>query len=424
MSGPILGAIADDFTGATDLADQLVTGGMRTVQLIGAAQTALPPDVDAVVIALKTRTIAAADAVAQSLTALELLERAGVRQVLFKYCSTFDSTAAGNIGPVGDALAERLGQAVTVFCPAYPANKRSIYNGYLFVGDMLLSESGMRDHPLTPMRDANLVRVLAAQSRRPVANVGLGIVRRGAAAIAAAFAQFAQDGPSHLIVDVTEDADLRALGEALDGVKLLSGGAGIAIGLPAVYRRHGWLGASTDAVAEPVRAGRAAVIAGSASQATRAQVAAFRAGGAPVFEIGEEQIAQPDVAVSSALTWAAGHRETAVLISATAEPDVVRRNQERFGVAESGERVERILAGVAAGLVAAGVRRLVVAGGETSGAGVGALGATSLRIGPRIEVGVPWTIAQTAEPIGLALKSGNFGGPDFFANALGMTGGP
>jgi len=419
VSGLLFGAIADDFTGATDLADQLVGGGMRTVQLIGMSDPVIPADVDAVVIALKTRTAAAADAVRQSLAALDLLERAGTKQILFKYCSTFDSTAAGNIGPVGDALAERLAQTVTVFCPAYPANKRSIYNGYLFVGDVLLSESGMRDHPLTPMRDANLVRVLAAQSRRSVARIGLETVRRGAAALAEALA--APREPVHMIVDATEDADLYALGEALDGTRLITGGAGVVIGLPSVYRRHGWLDAATNAVAEPVRGGRGAVLAGSASQATRAQVAHFRAAGAPTFTIETEHLADPPGAIAAALAWTAERDGDAVLVSATAEPEIVQTNQDRYGIADAGERVERILAGVAVGLVAAGVRRLVVAGGETSGAVVSALGAARVRIGPRIDVGVPWTIVDGTPKIGLALKSGNFGAPDFFTRALAMT---
>ncbi len=421
MSSPVFGAIADDFTGATDLADQLVAGGMRTVQLIGTAGAPIPPDIDAVVIALKTRTIAAADAVAESLAALALLETADVRQMLFKYCSTFDSTATGNIGPVGDALAEALGQNVTVFCPAYPANKRSIYRGYLFVGDVLLSESGMRDHPLTPMRDANLIRVLGAQSRRAVTGVGLGTVRRGPAAITHALVACGSAGPAHVIVDVTEDADLHALGEALDGTRLITGGAGIAIGLPAVYRRHGWLRTHVNAVAQPVCGGRAAVIAGSASEATRAQVADFRARGAPVFVIGSEHITDPPSAIARALQWAGGFADRPILVSATASPEIVRDNQRRFGAVLAGQRVETILAGVAAGLVEAGVRRLVVAGGETSGAVVGALGATSLRIGPRIDVGVPWTVVDASPRLGLALKSGNFGGPDFFTRALAMT---
>jgi uncharacterized protein YgbK (DUF1537 family) len=284
---------------------------------------------------------------------------------------------------------------------------------------MLLSESGMRDHPLTPMRDANLVRVLAAQSRRSVRRLGLDVVRRGAAAIAHDLGALRE--AQHVIVDVTEDADLHALGEALDGTRLLTGGAGIAIGLPAVYRRRGWLGANADSVAEPVRGDRGAVIAGSASSATRAQVANFRATGAPTFTIETTHLADPSAATRAALAFAAEHAERSLLISATAEPEIVQRNQERYGVADAGERVERILAGVAVGLVAAGVRRLVVAGGETSGAVVGALGAASLRIGPRIDVGVPWTILDGPPRVGLALKSGNFGGPDFFERALAMT---
>jgi uncharacterized protein YgbK (DUF1537 family) len=421
VSAPVFGAIADDFTGATDLADQLVAGGLRTVLFIGPGDQEIPADVDARVVAHTPRPTAPAAAVSQSLQALDLLERAGVRQVLFKYCSTFDSTERGNIGPVGDALAERLGQAVTVFCPAYPANKRSIYAGYLFVGAVLLSESGMRDHPLTPMHDANLVRVLGRQSRRRVASIGLNTVRRGPLAIAAALEGLAQVGPAHAIVDVTEDADLVALGAALDDVKLITGGAGIAIGLPAAYRRHGWLGEATGAVAEPVRGGRAAVIAGSASEATRAQVAHFRAASLPVFQIDAGHIADPPAATAAALRWATGHPQEPILISATAQPDVVRLNGERFGIDDAGARVEAILAGVAVGLVAAGVRRLIVAGGETSGAVVGALNVARLRIGPRIEVGVPWTIVESTPRLGLALKSGNFGGPDFFTRALAAT---
>ncbi|GAC1417609.1 MAG: four-carbon acid sugar kinase family protein [Candidatus Velthaea sp.] len=420
MSGVLLGAIADDFTGATDLADMLVAGGMRTVQTIGVPGDARAPDADAVVVALKTRSIESAQAVAQSLEALEYLERIGVRQILFKYCSTFDSTARGNIGPVGDALAARCGQNVTVFCPAYPANKRSIYHGYLFVGDVLLSESGMRDHPLTPMHDANLVRVLAAQSLRPIGLIGLKDVRAGAQAIRAALERTGANGPAHVIADATDDADLYALGEALDGTRLITGGAGIALGLPENYRRRGWLGAQADAVAAPVRGGRAAVIAGSASTATQAQVALMRER-APAFDITPEHIAAPDAAVAAALAWARMQGDVAVLVTATTDAAAVRRNQERFGVEEAGLRVESILSRVAASLVESGVRRLIVAGGETSGAVVQALNVRRLRIGPRIATGVPWTIAEGERPLGLALKSGNFGAPDFFMRALEET---
>ncbi|GAC1421928.1 MAG: hypothetical protein NVSMB64_30540 [Candidatus Velthaea sp.] len=307
-----------------------------------------------------------------------------------------------------------------MFCPAYPANKRTIYHGYLFVGDVLLSESGMRDHPLTPMHDANLVRVLGAQSGRRVGSIGLRDVRAGVQAIRDALERAGADGPAHVIADATDDADLYALGGALDGTRLLTGGAGIALGLPENYRRRGWLGPASDAVAPPVRGGRGAVIAGSASTATQAQVAHMRQI-APVFDITAEHIADPEAAVTSALAWARTQGEAAVLVTATADAAEVRRNQERFGVEEAGRRVEAILSRVAVGLVAAGVRRLVVAGGETSGAVVQALGTQRLRIGPRIATGVPWTIAEGERPLGLALKSGNFGASDFFARALEMT---
>ena len=270
------------------------------------------------------------------------------------------------------------------------------------------------------MHDANLIRVLGAQSRRKITSVGLRPCDAAQRRSRTRWPPAARTA-AHVIVDVTEDADLHALGEALDGRRLITGGAGIAIGLPAVYRRHGWLRTHVNAVAQPVCGGRAAVIAGSASEATRAQVADFRAGGAPVFAIGSEHITDPPGAIARILQWAGGFTDRPILVSASASPEIVRDNEHRFGATLAGQRVETILAGVASGLVEAGVRRLVVAGGETSGAVVGALGATSLRIGPRIDVGVPWTVVDATPRLGLALKSGNFGGPDFFSRALAMT---
>jgi uncharacterized protein YgbK (DUF1537 family) len=417
----LLGAIADDFTGATDLADALVAGGMRTVQIIGVPGGDDVPDADAVVVALKTRSIDAQDAVAQSLTALAYLDRIGARQILFKYCSTFDSTARGNIGPVGDALAQACGQTVTVFCPAYPENGRTIYQGYLFVGSVLLNESGMEHHPLNPMRDATHVRVLYAQSERRVSLLDSKRVR--AREIDAFLKGEAQHGPTHVIVDAIEDADLVALTEALADTRLLTGGAGIAIGLPENYRRKGWLQADVDAVAPAVRGGRAAIVAGSASGATRVQVEEIRARVA-TFDITEAHVAAPERAIADVMQWLdAAPSDAPVMISAVAEPEVLARNQARFGAEEAGRRVESILALAAQYLVGRGVRRLIVAGGETSGAVVSKLGIVRLRIGPRIATGVPWTIAElpSHDPIGLALKSGNFGSPDFFARALEMT---
>jgi uncharacterized protein YgbK (DUF1537 family) len=431
----LLGAIADDFTGATDLANTLVRQGMRTVQLIDVPDAATTlPDADAIVVALKSRTIPAADAVRQSLTALDWLRRADARQILFKYCSTFDSTDAGNIGPVADALLDALagapGDDFTVFCPAFPENGRTIYKGYLFVGDVLLSESGMRDHPLTPMRDPSLVRVLQRQTKHKVGLVPYATVAKGADAIRAAFAALRRDGFRHAIVDAVGDGDLLALGTALADLKLITGGSGIALGLPENFRRAGLLAPSDAADTLPVVRGAEAVIAGSCSTATLAQVAAMRAR-RPVFDIDPLALAEGIDTVGAALDFASRELVSGpILISASAPPEEVRRAQEKLGRERAGTLVETALAAIARGLVERGVRRLVVAGGETAGAVVQALGITGLRIGPQIDPGVPWTASLGTASLGtaslgdkpllLALKSGNFGGADFFLRSFSV----
>ena len=419
----LLGAIADDFTGATDLANTLVRQGMRTVQLIdvpaGPPDAALD-DVDAVVIALKSRTIPAPDAIAQSLAALAWLQHAGARQILFKYCSTFDSTTAGNIGPVAEALMAALGVGFTIYCPAFPENGRTIFKGYLFVGDGLLSESGMRDHPLTPMRDPSLIRVLAAQTSRPVGLVPLAAVSAGPAAIRAEFDRLERAGCAHAIVDAVTDADLHRLGEAAADLALITGGSGLALGLPANFRRQGLLPErGEDAAVSAALDGAAVVLSGSCSVATLAQNA-YMAARRPSFRLDPLALADGDGQIAQALDWAAGHLGKApILISASAAPEAVRAAQDRLGRERAGALVEDALARIARGLVECGVRRLVVAGGESSGAVVQALGVTALRIGRQIDPGVPWTIASGGGTrLALALKSGNFGGEDFFLRAF------
>jgi len=411
----LLGAVADDFTGATDLCNTLVRRGMRTVQLIDVPPPGTPvPQADAVVIALKSRTVPAPDAIRMSLKALAWLREAAARQFLFKYCSTFDSTPEGNIGPVAEAMLDTLDGDFTIFCPAFPENARTIFKGYLFVGDVLLSESGMRDHPLTPMRDPSLVRVLQAQSKGKVGLVQHAAVGRGPAAIREAFAILRRDGCRHAIVDAVADDDLAAIGEACADLPLITGGSGIALGLPENFRRAGLLGAGGGADTLPPVAGPAAVLSGSCSVATRAQVA-HMSERAPVFTI--DPLGH-DVA-AAALAWAAARLGPApILISATAPPEQVAAIQEKLGRDEAGARVEHIMADVARGLAERGVRRLVVAGGETAGAVVQALGVTGLRIGRQIDPGVPWTTSLDEKPIALALKSGNFGAPDFFMRAF------
>lgn len=414
----LLGAIADDFTGATDLANTLVRQGMRTVQLIGLPTRPAPAAVDAVVVALKSRTTPAAEAVALSLAALEWLDRAGARQILFKYCSTFNSTDQGNIGPVADALLEALGADFTVFCPAFPENGRTIYRGYLFVGEMLLSESGMRDHPLTPMRDANLRRVLARQTPHKVGLVPLEVVSRGAVAVRADFARLRHEGCRHAILDAVSDADLLTLGEALADLRLITGGSGIALGLPENFRRVGLLERTQQADSLPSVRGAAAVISGSCSTATLAQVVAMRQSH-PVFEVDPLALAEGQPVAARALNWAAPQLgDEPLLISASAAPERVHAVQQRLGRERAGGLVERALAEIARGLVERGVRRLVIAGGETSGAIVQALGITGLRIGRQIDPGVPWTASLGEPTLALALKSGNFGREDFFMRAF------
>lgn len=423
----LLGAIADDFTGATDLSNTLVRRGMRTVQLIDVppgdlTADTLVPDADAVVIALKSRTIPAVDAVAMGLDALGWLRRAGARQILFKYCSTFDSTDAGNIGPVAEALLDALGADFTLFCPAFPENARTIFKGYLFVGDVLLSESGMRDHPLTPMRDPSLVRVLQRQSKGRVGLVQHATVAQGAAAIRAVFDGLRRQGFRHAIVDAITDQNLEAIGEAAANLALITGGSGIALGLPENFRRQGLLGDDGAADALPAIGGAAAVLSGSCSEATRAQVA-YVADRAPIYTIDPLAAAQGRDVAADALDWAEPRLgDQPILISATAAPEVVAEVQRRLGREHAGELVEGIMARVAEGLVARGVRRLVVAGGETAGAVVRVLGVTGLRIGRQIDPGVPWTVSLPRgpgePPLALALKSGNFGAPDFFLRAF------
>jgi uncharacterized protein YgbK (DUF1537 family) len=415
----LLGCIADDFTGATDLASTLVQGGMRTVQLIGVpTPDEQVPDVDAVVIALKSRTAPASQAVQESLAALAWLQAAGCRQFFSKYCSTFDSTDEGNIGPVADALVAALDCGFATACPAFPANARTVYQGHLFVGYALLSESGMQDHPLTPMRDSNLVRVLSRQTDGTVGLVPFATVSRGAATIRSALSALKEQGRRYAIVDAVTEADLLAIGEAVDGHALVTGGSGMAMGLPENFRRARLLG-HEDAGALPDAPGHAAVLAGSCSRATLFQLGAAR-DRAPTLEL--DPLANPDPAalINQALEWAEGKLGKApVVIAASAPPDKVAALQARLGRDAAGALVEDTMAGIAAGLVGLGVRRMVIAGGETSGAVVNRLGVKRLRIGAEIDPGVPWTYAEGGKaPLLLALKSGNFGGRDFFLQAF------
>ncbi|HLY87641.1 MAG TPA: 3-oxo-tetronate kinase [Acetobacteraceae bacterium] len=415
----LLGAIADDFTGATDLCSMLVRGGMRTVQLIGVPRPGEPaPDADAVVVALKSRTAPVHQAVEESLTALQWLRGIGCEQFFFKYCSTFDSTDAGNIGPVADALIAALGGGFALACPAFPANARSVYQGHLFVGSVLLNESGMEHHPLTPMTDPNLVRVLGRQTDGTVGLVPFVTVDQGAAAIREAMAALQGQGRRYAIVDAVSDRHLMEIGEAAGEHKLITGGSGVAMGLPENFRRAGKL-AERDAASLPGVAGAAAVLAGSCSRATLGQLDYVR-GRVPVLQL--DPLGTPDAArlAAGARDWVADKLgDKPIVIAASAPPEQVAELQRRLGRDGAGALVEQALASIADELVARGVRRLVVAGGETAGAVVSRLRVHSLRIGGEIDPGVPWTYAEgSGAPLLMALKSGNFGAHDFFLKAF------
>ncbi|MFH8484822.1 3-oxo-tetronate kinase [Streptomyces longisporoflavus] len=422
-----LGCIADDFTGATDLANNLVRAGMRVIQLIGVprdgaeqplhAHSGADSEADAVVIALKSRTTPASDAVAASLRALDWLRSAGAEQIYFKYCSTFDSTRAGNIGPVTEALMDALGTDFTVATPAFPDNGRTVFKGHLFVGDVLLSESGMRHHPLTPMTDSNLVSVLGAQSTRPIGLIDHTVVAAGADKIRRRVEALREEGVGAAIVDAVSNDDLVRLGAAVKGLPLVTAGSGLAIGLPANWGFE----PSPAAARLPAPRGHRAVISGSVSDATNGQVAEFLRAGGPAFSVDPLRIAAGEDVAEQALAFAAARlAEGPVLVYSTEAPGAVKDVQGRLGAAEAGELVEQTLARVARGLVESGVRQLVVAGGETSGAVVRALGITGLRIGPQIDPGVPWCAAALpgGDTLHIALKSGNFGGPGFFTTSF------
>ncbi len=416
----LLGCIGDDFTGSSDLANTLANRaehGLRTVQYSGVPSEPAAPDVEAGIVALKSRTIPVAEAVSQSLAALEWLRAQGCQQIFFKYCSTFDSTPEGNIGPVIDALMEALGTDRTIVCPAFPATGRSIFQGHLFVGDRLLSESGMENHPLTPMTDPDIRRWLAPQTKSGVGHVSAQTVVAGADALRAGIEGEAAANRPVVVVDAIRDADLLIIGEAVRGMPLITGGSGIALGLPSNFHDE----AKTSFTSEDWTGddGPAVLLSGSCSRMTRAQVGAHKASGA-AREIDPDAIMAGTLAIDTLADWALAQTGPALLYS-SAEPEIVRAAQAKYGSGLAGV-IEETFAALARALVAKGVRRLVVAGGETSGAVVEGLALTTLEIGPEIAPGVP-ALKATGQPLWLTLKSGNFGTETFFADAVRVLGG-
>ncbi|MDV7340582.1 3-oxo-tetronate kinase [Terasakiella sp. A23] len=419
-----LGCIADDLTGATDLAMILVREGMKTVQIVGVPKPDTPvPDADAVVIALKSRTIPTDDAIKMSVASCDWLKKAGAQQIFFKYCSTFDSTADGNIGPVTDALMENLDTEQTIACPSFPENGRTVYRGYLFVNDGLLSESSLRNHPLTPMRDPNLKRVLSKQSKSTISNIYYETIEKGHGATHKAMQDNKQNRTIY-IMDAISDDHLRTIGQACDDMALITGGSAVAQGLPDNYRKAGLLPQNTGDVPFDAPDGPSIILSGSCSEATRAQVD-YAQDHMPSFRLDALNILDNKPVADEAVAWAEAHIQsgTPVLFYSSADPDVVSEIQQKRGRVEVGSKVEKVISEIARRLKDIGVRRFVVAGGETSGAVINALNVRQMEIGPQIDPGVPWTKSIGDQPLALALKSGNFGGEDFFLKALNQLDG-
>lgn len=405
----ILGAIGDDFTGSSDLGLTLANGGLRTAQYVGVPSKPADNEVEAGIVALKTRTMPVADAVKASLAAYRWLRDQGCQQILLKYCSTFDSRRDGNIGPAIEALIEEAGtSAPVIVCPAFPATGRTIYQGHLFVGDRLLSESGMEAHPLTPMVDPDIRRWLGHQTKSSVGHLTLDDIRNGKAR--EALLSETNSGRQIIVCDAISDCDLKALGKAAEGFPLITGGSGIAIGLPELL-----IGTTHSLVSWRCEKGPALAIAGSCSKTTRAQIAYHRVNGGALRRIDVSALYDGQETVNDVINWAMA-QTTLPLVYTSDDPQVIKNNQQKFGTEKSAQIVENFFAKLARAAVEAGFVRLITAGGETSGAVVEALEADTLEIGPTIAVGVP-ALRVSGRNLVLALKSGNFGAENFFTHA-------
>ena len=412
----LLGVIADDFTGATDIAGFLVENGMRTVQLNGIPTGEFDTSADAVVISLKSRSCLVDEAVTDSVIALKWLQSQGCQQFYFKYCSTFDSTAEGNIGPVTDALLAELGESFTIVCPALPVNGRTVYNGHLFVFGELLSDSGMRNHPVTPMTDSSVVRMMDAQSEGVSGLVNFQTIEQGSDAVTVRFNELKAQGSRYAVVDAFNAEHLVTLGQAAKSMKLITGGSGLAAGIAKNWTEH--LVDQSDAkhAGSPVK-GPTVVFSGSCSVMTNQQVAVYKQL-APHFAIDVKACLTNDQYANEVFDWVMTNSQGdfAPLVYATADAAELKAIQEEYGAHASSHAVEQFFSQLAIKLQQHGVKNFIVAGGETSGVVTQSLAVKGFHIGPQIAPGVPWVKSVGGE-LSLALKSGNFGDENFFAKA-------
>lgn len=414
----LLGVIADDFTGATDIAGFLVSQGLSTIQLNGVPDSIALVDADAVVISLKSRSCPVDEAVSQSLAALAWLQQKGVEQVFFKYCSTFDSTAQGNIGPVTDALMAKMGVACTVIAPALPVNGRDVFNGQLFVNGVPLNESGMRHHPVTPMEDADLVRLMSRQARGRCGLIRWQTVEQGAVAVGTELQEATRQGFAYVVLDAFREQHLTTLGEALRTLPLVTGGSGLGAGLARAWA------ASTGKTCSDARkegqplAGPAIVLSGSCSEMTRRQVAHYRELAPARQVMVADCIARPLEYMAELAEWvmAQAPSSLAPMLYATTPPEELQQIALQYGSARANAAIEQCFGALAVRLRQQGFCRFIVAGGETSGVVTQALAVKGFHIGPQIAPGVPWVKALDGS-LSLALKSGNFGAEPFFSQA-------
>ncbi|MDH2436446.1 four-carbon acid sugar kinase family protein [Pokkaliibacter sp. MBI-7] len=418
-----LGVIADDFTGATDIAGFLVQNGVSTVQLSGIPDAPVTVDAQAIVISLKIRSCPATQAVDTALQAHEWLHKAGCNRFYFKYCSTFDSTAAGNIGPVTDALLDACQQPLAIICPSLPVNGRTVYQGHLFVFDQLLSESGMRHHPVTPMTDSHLGRVIEAQARGQAGLVSYDVIRHGSAVIAERLQELTEQGKRYAVMDTLQEQHLLDIAAAVIDQPLVTGGSGLAIGLARLMAAED---AAQNHAAEAE--GRPApspslILSGSCSEMTNRQVNHYLPLAAHrmidiqrCLEDGPAYLLELQQWSTEQALQAYQQGQPAPLLYATATPDQVSATQQAYGAERASQAIETLFGQLAVGVYQQGVRNFIIAGGETSSSVTQALAVNAFHIGPQIAPGVPW-VRATDRPLSMALKSGNFGSESFFSRA-------
>jgi uncharacterized protein YgbK (DUF1537 family) len=412
----LLGVIADDFTGATDIAGFLVENGMRTIQLNGIPTADIEIQADAVVISLKSRSCPVDEAISSSLAALEWLKQRGCQQYYFKYCSTFDSTAKGNIGPVTDALLDALDEKFTIICPALPVNGRTVFNGHLFVLGELLSDSGMKNHPVTPMSDSSLMRLMDNQSAGKTGLVNYQSIEQGPEKVIESFSALQKSAKRYAVVDAFNASHLDILGKAVSQLNLLTGGSGLAAGIAKNWSAHLSDQSSAKKAGYPA-AEKTIILSGSCSVMTNQQVANYITQ-APYFALDIKACLENNNYLEQVFNWVVAHLDAplAPIVYATSSTDTLKEIQSLYDAEASSQCVEQFFSQLALQLKEYGIKNFIIAGGETSGVVTQSLAVDAFYIGPQIAPGVPWVKSVTGE-LSLALKSGNFGDQHFFTTA-------